>query len=83
MALNPTSISEFWRKTTESGWLDPNHPGKWGANPIGLYGDDAKYTRSGEKFISCSWNALLQESSGTSANLNNMLLFLFDRYFVV
>lgn len=61
LTVNPTDIREFWQKTTSSGWLDPNHPGKWGANPIGLYGDDAKYNKSGEKFISICWNCILQK----------------------
>lgn len=62
LKLDNGKIKEFWEKTTGTGWLDPNHPGKWGANVIGLYGDDAKYTKSGEKFISVSWNCVLQES---------------------
>jgi hypothetical protein len=63
--LDQVKISEFWEKTTQSGWLNPNHPGKWGANVCGLYGDDARYTKSGEKLIVIAWNCLLQEPSST------------------
>lgn len=59
-------IAEFWAKTTSSGWLEANHPGSaLGAIPLGLYGDDARYTKSGEKFISISWNAILHKHERT------------------
>ena len=61
LKLDGQQIAEFWRETTERGWLDGSHPGKPHANPIGLYGDDAKYTKSGEKFINICWNCLLHE----------------------
>lgn len=60
MTLNKAKINEYWQHSTATGWLDPGHPGSWGANVIGLYGDDAKY-KAGEKLLSICWNCILQE----------------------
>ncbi len=60
--MDPRKITEYWGKTTSSGWLPSEHPGKWGANVLGLYGDDAKYSKAGEKFVQLHWNCILDES---------------------
>ena len=62
LKMKRETVAEFWQKTTATGWLNPSHPGKWGANVVGLYGDDARYTKSGEKLIAIAWNCLLQEA---------------------
>ena len=83
LKLSPATVQEYWANTTASGWLDADHPGKWGANVVGLYGDDAKYNKSGEKFISISWNCVLEESKRHFNLISSSLFtqhFLFLRY---
>lgn len=38
-------------------------PEDGGGNVLGLYGDDARYTKSGEKLLAIAWNCILQESA--------------------
>ena len=66
LSLDMEALAEFWQNTTQTGWLNPNHPGRFGANVVGLYGDDARYTKSGEKLICIAWNVLLQEPASIS-----------------
>ena len=40
LSLDMEALAEFWQNTTQTGWLNPNHPGRFGANVVGLYGDD-------------------------------------------
>jgi len=67
--VDPRLIAEYWEKTTSTGWLPSDHPGRWGANVVDLYGDDAKYSKAGEKFIQIHWNAILSESKRSFATL--------------
>lgn len=76
LKIDPRKVSEFWENTTSSGWLPTNHPGKWGANVLGMYGDDARYSKAGEKFISISWNCILQESKRTLFDFNTFSVSL-------
>ena len=41
------------------GWAE-RHPGKYG-NPIGLFGDDCKYTDGGDKLIVLHLNSIIQD----------------------
>ena len=80
LKLDQTKITEFWNHTCNTGWLEPNHPGNWGANVIGFYGDDARYTKGGEKLISLAWNAILQEPERHWVHFS---IFLFNiKYFL-
>ena len=63
LKVDSDKLAEFWKNTTATGWINPSHPGKWGANVIGLYGDDARYTKSGEKLVVIAWNCILQEAN--------------------
>ena len=63
LTLNPAEIAKFWEHTTKTGFLNKDHPGKWGANVCGLYGDDARFTKSGEKLLAIVWNCILQETA--------------------
>lgn len=78
LQIDPRKVAEFWENTTSSGWLPANHPGKWGANVLGMYGDDARYSKAGEKFISISWNCILQESKRTLFWLQHVFVSLND-----
>jgi hypothetical protein len=44
--LDREKIREYWER------VDPTHPGALvDGNIVGLYGDDAKYTQTGEKLM--------------------------------
>lgn len=47
------------------GWHSADHPGNVGelGNPLGLYGDDCRYNKAGEKLVVMNFNILLQELS--------------------
>ena len=57
---NDAAIKKFWDHTTAHGWLSSNHPGR-NKNPLGLYGDDCRYNKSGEKLLCMNFNIILQE----------------------
>lgn len=58
--MDRQELALYWHHA-KVGWLDADHPGV-GHNVIGLYGDDCRYN-SGEKLISITWNAVLEEST--------------------
>lgn len=60
------SISQYWRHTTQYGWHKRDHPGfAVKAAPMGLYGDDCRYNKSGEKLVILNCNTILQEPKRT------------------
>ena len=64
LRLKPNDIRDFWEHLSEHTSWAAGHPGKkLAANPIGIYGDDARYTKSGDKFTLLHVNALLSSSS--------------------
>ena len=54
--LDVNKIKEYWEKAASA-----DHPGAWGANVVGLYGDDCKYNNVGEKVIVIAMNLVLFE----------------------
>lgn len=72
---NDAAIREFWQHTTRYGWLQRGHPGATvNACPLGLYGDDCRYNKAGEKLVVINFNMLLQEAK--SLDLSRFPLFL-------
>ena len=60
---NDAANREFWQHTTRYGWLQQGHPGaNVNACPLGLYGDDCRYNKAGEKLVVINFNLLLQEA---------------------
>lgn len=54
-------IREYWQR------VDSMHPGALvNGNIVGLYGDDAKYTQTGEKLIGIAMNVVLFEPKSPS-----------------
>jgi len=43
-----------------TGFLQADHPGR-GKNPVGTYGDDCRYNKTGEKPVALNFNCILQE----------------------
>lgn len=59
--LDKAKIRQYWQHAN-----DPTHPGSvQGANIVGLYGDDCKYTDVGEKLIIIAMNLPLFEPKRT------------------
>ena len=54
--LDVNKIKEYWEKAASA-----DHPGAWGANVVGLYGDDCKYNNVGKKKIVIAMNLVLFE----------------------
>ncbi len=54
-------INRFWDHCCATGFLQADHPGK-GQNPMGFYGDDCRYSKSGDKLVVLACNCLLQET---------------------
>ena len=54
--LDVNKIKEYWEKAASA-----DHPGAWGTNVVGLYGDDCKYNNVGEKVIVIAMNLVLFE----------------------
>lgn len=54
-------IQQFWDHCCNTGFLPANHPGR-GSNPVGIYGDDCRYSKAGEKLVVIHWNVILQKA---------------------
>lgn len=71
------AIDRYWQHTTEFGWHSRDHPAFAArAVPMGLYGDDCRYNRSGEKLIVLNCNCILQEPKSTPSQ-NTACFFWF------
>lgn len=71
------AIKEYWRHTTQYGWHPKDHPGVSAcANPCGLYGDDCRYNKGGEKLVVMNFNTLLMEPKSYLAHISSMFYFL-------
>jgi len=69
--LDREKIREYWER------VDPTHPGALvDGNIVGLYGDDAKYTQTGEKLIGKAMNVVLFEPKSPLNPKQYLLLVL-------
>ena len=57
-----TAIAKFWDHCCSTGFLQADHPGR-GKSPVGIYGDDCRYNKTGEKLVALNFNCILQETS--------------------
>lgn len=61
---NDYAIRRFWDHCCATGFLQQDHPGR-GENVVGIYGDDCRYNKAGEKLIVITMNCILQEPRRT------------------
>ena len=70
--MTDAEIREYWEHTAAAAARDPSGekqklriPGyAEQSNPLGLWGDDARFNRSGQKLIVFTMNSILHTSSG-------------------
>ena len=68
------SIAKFWDHCCSTGFLQADHPGR-GKNPVGIYGDDCRYNKIGEKLVALNFNCILQEPK--SIWIRSLTFFIF------
>ena len=68
--MTDAEIREYWEHAAAAAARDPSSekveelPGQTNqSNPLGLWGDDARFNRSGQKLILYTMNPLLHQSS--------------------
>ena len=65
------AIGKFWDHCCSTGFLQADHPGR-GKNPVGIYGDDCRYNKTGEKLVALNFNCILQEPRSIWMGLNRI-----------
>ena len=89
MERDNRAIGKFWDHCCSTGFLQADHPGR-GKNPVGIYGDDCRYNKTGEKLVALNFNCILQEPRSISMGLKtsfdvfwNVLDIFFDSWLIV
>ena len=65
------AIGKFWDHCCPTGFLQADHPGRC-KNPVGIYGDDCRYNKTGEKLVAINFNCILQEPRSIWMGLNRI-----------
>lgn len=66
-----SAIRRFWDHCCATGFLPRDHPGR-GDNVLGIYGDDCRYNKAGDKLIVITINCILQEPKRILTAIGNV-----------